>query len=93
MVGCSYQCGARLSRRLMIEHQRDLCPQRPMDVKLECFMRLMEAKLMTERERHERELAKQKKDMENKMAELKVTITSSPHYVVTTPLSMSISAD
>ena len=122
VVECSYQCGAHLPRRLMDEHQRDECPQRPMDVKLESFikrmeeqhereMSKMETRLSTERERHEKEiremedkhrseivamkcemterheleLAKQRKETEIKMAELKVTIISSTHYVVTTP--------
>ena len=77
VVECSYQCGAHLPRRLMAEHELDLCPQRPMDVKLDSFMRLMETRLTTERERHEREIAEQKEEMQCKMAELKVTITSS----------------
>ena len=95
VVECSYQCGAHLPRRLMAEHEQDLCPQRPMDVKLECFMRLMETKLTIERDRHEREIAavksemrekekqherelvEQEEEMQCKMAELKVTITSS----------------
>ena len=51
VVECSYQCGAHLSRRLMDEHQRDECPQRPMDVKLERFMKKMEV-------HHEREMIK-----------------------------------
>ena len=117
MVECSYQCGAHLPRRLMDEHQRDECPQRPVDVRLESFMKRMEIKLTTERERHEREmkkveekhrseivamkremiesdkrhelvqleLAEHRKETEIKMAELKVTIISSTHYVVTTP--------
>ena len=55
---CSYQCGAQFPHRLMDEHQRDECPLRPMDVKLESFMKRMETKLMTERERHEREMKK-----------------------------------
>ena len=60
---CSYQCGAHLPRSLMAEHEHDTCPQRPMDVKLECFMRLMETKLMAERERHERELSAVKEEL------------------------------
>ena len=57
VVECSYQCGAHLPRRLMAEHEREACPQRPMDVKLEWFMKSMETKLTTERERHVREMA------------------------------------
>ena len=45
VVECSYQCGAHLPRRLMAEHEQDLCPQRPMEVKLEREMRKMEARL------------------------------------------------
>ena len=63
MVECSYQCGAHLPRRLMAGHEHDMCPRRPMDVKLECFMRLMETKLTTERERHERELSAVKEEL------------------------------
>ena len=113
VVECSYQCGAHLPRRLMAEHEQDLCPQRPMDVKLDREMRkmetrltAMETRLMTERERHEREMSKmereykreiaavkskmseidkrherelveQKEEMQCKMTEQKVTITSS----------------
>ena len=56
-VECSYQCGAHLPRILMAEHERDLCPQRPINVKLECFMKSIEKKLSSERKRHEREMA------------------------------------
>ena len=74
VVGCSYQCGAYLPRRLMAEHEHDMCPQRPIDIKLESFtkkmeerhekdMKKMETRLMTEREQHEREMKK----METKM--------------------------
>ena len=45
VVECSYQCGAHLPRILMAEHKRDLCPQRPINVKLECFMKSIEKKL------------------------------------------------
>ena len=63
VVECSYQCGAHLTRRLMAEHEHDTCPQRPMDVKPDCFMRLIETKLATERERHERELSAVKEEL------------------------------
>ena len=71
VVECSYQCGAHLPRRLMAEHEQDLCPQRPMDVKLECFMKLMETRLTTERERHEREMTKMEKDHTREIAAVK----------------------
>ena len=41
----------------MAEHKHEVCPQRPINVKLECFMKSMEKKLTSERKRHESELA------------------------------------
>ena len=82
VVECSYQCGAHLPRRLMAEHEREVCPQRPMDVKLEWFMKSMEKEmaavkeefrniLTEERETHKKEVEKLKQLMESKMAEQK----------------------
>ena len=45
----------------------------------------MKSEMTESDKRHELELAKQRKETEIKMAELKVTIISSTHYVVTTP--------
>ena len=86
MVECSYQCGAHLPRRLMDEHQRDECPQRPMDVKFENFVKRMEERHERDMKRieqkHEKEIKKmetrlltEKERYEREMAELKV-ITS-----------------
>ena len=77
MVECSY---SHFPCRLLTEHERELCPQRPMDSGLEREMRKMEARLtametrlVTEREQHEREIAAVKSEMiehaENVMAE------------------------
>ena len=74
VVECSYQCGAHLPRRLIAEHEHNACPKRPMDIKLEWFMKSMETKLTKtlteERETHKKEveelkqlLAEQKKEM------------------------------
>ena len=74
VVECTYQCGAHLPRRQMDEHQRDECPQQPVDVKLESFMKRMEerheremkkmeARLLTEREHYEKELVAMKREM------------------------------
>ena len=49
MIECSYQCGAHLSRRLMAEHQRDKCQQRPLvklEARLEGFMKTIEEQNM-----------------------------------------------
>ena len=73
VVECSYQCGAHLPRRLMAEHERDVCPQRPVDVKLEWFMKSMETKLTTERERHVREMASVREEFRNTLTEERET--------------------
>ena len=57
LVECRYSCGVCVPRRQLVEHERDLCPQRPVDVKLESFMRKMEAQLTIERKQHEQEMA------------------------------------
>ena len=76
VVGCSYQCGAHLPRRLMAEHEHDMCPQRPMDVKLDSFMKRME-------ERHEREMTKmetilktEREQHENEMKKMETRLTT-----------------
>ena len=73
VVECSYQCGAHLPRRLMAEHEHGACPQQPMDVKLEWFMKSMETKLTTERERHVREMAAVKEEFRNTLTEERET--------------------
>ena len=70
VVECSYQCGAHLPRRLMDEHQRDECPQRPVDVKLESFMKRME-------ERHEREMKEMEEKQRSEIVALKSEMTES----------------
>ena len=67
LVECGYHCGERLPRRQLAEHEQELCPQRPVDVKLESFMRKME-------ERHMREMAAVREELEmikQQMNELK----------------------
>ena len=34
MVACSYQCGAHLQRRKIEEHEMDICPRRPVEVRV-----------------------------------------------------------
>lgn len=53
MAQCSYQCGGRVFCRDLAKHERDECPLRPVDAKLESFMHKMEV----EKERHKREVA------------------------------------
>ena len=71
LVECRYHCGERLPRRQLAEHEQDVCPQRPADIKLESFMRKMEERhmremaavkeeLKKEKERHKEELRKER---------------------------------
>ena len=62
MVECSYQCGVRLPRRLMAEHQREMCPRRPMNSKIEVLLQKME-------ERHKREMAVLREEFRNSLTE------------------------
>ena len=73
VVECSYQCGAHLPRRLMAGHEREVCPQRPMDIKFERFMKNMETKLTTERERHVREMAAVREEFRNTLTKERET--------------------
>ena len=70
LVECRFHCGECVPRSQLAEHEQDECPQRPMDVKLESFMRKMEAKLATEKDRHEKELAALRKDHKSEIASL-----------------------
>ena len=64
LVECGYHCGERLPRRQLAEHEQDVCPQRPVDIKLESFMRKMD-------ERHMREMATVREDHMREMATVK----------------------
>ena len=58
----------------MAEHESEVCPQRPMDVKMEWFMKSMETKkLTTERERHDREMAAVREEFRNTLTEERET--------------------
>ena len=62
VVECSYQCGADLPRRLMDEHERAVCPRRPINLKLGEVVKSMEEKMSAERKRHESEMTAMKKE-------------------------------
>ena len=67
LVECRYRCGESVPRRQLAEHEQDVCPQRPVDVKLESFMRKMEERHMREitavKEVHMREIAVLREEM------------------------------
>ena len=84
VVGCSYQCGAHLPRRQMAEHEHNMCPQEPMDIKLERLEKQHEREMVEQKNKieriekqHEREMIKQKNKIavsESKICEQEVTI-------------------
>ena len=74
VVSCSYRCGARGPRRLMEEHEHHNCPQRPIDVKLEYFMKMME-------ERHNKEMAAVKEELKSQRQAHTVEITELKHLM------------
>ena len=39
LVECRYRCGERVSRCQLSEHERNMCPRRPMNVKMESVVR------------------------------------------------------
>ena len=43
MVECSYQCGARLQRQMVREHEMEICPKRPIEMQVASLMRKVEA--------------------------------------------------
>ena len=42
MVACTYRCGARLQRRLLQEHQREICPKQPIEMQFTSLTRKFE---------------------------------------------------
>ena len=68
---CSYQCGVLAPRHQLAEHERNVCPQRPMDIKVECSLTKLEAEWKTEKERHEREIRELKECHRREMAAVK----------------------
>ena len=75
LVECRYHCGERLPHRQLAEHEQDVCSQRPVDVKLECFMRMMEERhtreIATAREDHMREMSSMREDHMSEMAAMR----------------------
>ena len=75
LVECGYHCGERLPRRQLAEHEQDVCSQRPVDVKLESFIRKMEERHMKEmatvREDRTRDMATMREDHMKEMAVVK----------------------
>lgn len=56
ILQCRYGCGQLIPRLQLREHEDDVCPQRPVDVKLERVIAKMEVMLTTQKDRHEKEM-------------------------------------
>ena len=83
VVECVYQCGAQLQRRLIQEHEMEVCPKRPIEIQVACLQRKFETNLQrvtalaTEnqqlrqelKEAHERELKLSR--LEEELSEVK----------------------
>lgn len=58
VVQCSYQCGVRTPRHQLAEHEQDVCPLRPVSVKLDSLLIRMETERKIDKEFHEKEMQK-----------------------------------
>ena len=68
MVQCRYHCSDQVIRHQLAQHELEECPQRPMEVKLESFMRRMD-------ERHKKELVAIREEYATKIEQLERRIT------------------
>ena len=66
-VDCRYSCGESIPRRLLAEHEQDVCEQRPMNVKLESILKKME-------ERYKEDVAAVKEEFERVLREEKESL-------------------
>ena len=64
LVKCRYECGVCVPRPQLVQHELNLCPKRPVDVKLESVMTKME-------ERHKREMDNVKEEFRREMVAVK----------------------
>ena len=55
-VECLYHCGSLLQRRLIREHEEEMCPRRPIEVQLSSSLRKIKG-VMEENENTKYELA------------------------------------
>ena len=66
LVECRYSCGERVPHCMLAEHEREDCPKRSTDAKMESLMKTMEARLSTEinrmKENHKEEIATVRKE-------------------------------
>ena len=78
LVKCCYNCGGRIPRCRLAKHEQEECPQRPMDMKMECLMRKMEQRHMADmaavREEFKREMEKKDKAHNAEMDVLKQSL-------------------
>ena len=70
MVECVYQCGTQLQRRLIQEHEMEICPKRPIEMQVATLMKKFEA-VITENQVLKQELDETKKIHQEGMVEVK----------------------
>ena len=74
VVECAYQCGAHLQRRLLQEHEMEICPKRPIEMQVASLMRKFEAitaEFKTENQQLRQELEKVQKVHKEELNEVK----------------------
>ena len=70
MVECPYQCGAQLQRRLLHEHEVEICPKRPIEMQVASLMWKFET-ITVENQQLRQELEKMQKMHTEEMNQVK----------------------
>lgn len=70
IMECTYQCGARLQRRIVQEHEMDICPKRPIEMQMASLMKKFET-IHVENQLIKQELERVKETNEQKMKEVR----------------------
>ena len=79
LVQCRYQCGGRIPRHQLAVHEVDECLHRPVDIKLESFVRKMEECHKREMAAVRKQMEQQKKEYEAKMEQLQQLMKGKLH--------------
>ena len=70
MVECSHQCGVQLQRRLLQEHQMEICPKRPIEMQVASLLRKFEV-IAVENQQLKQELNKMQKIHKEELNQVK----------------------
>ena len=63
-VECVYQCGGRFQRRLIREHENEMCPKRPIELQLSGLVKKLEA-VLDENQALKQEVAQMKENFDS----------------------------